>query len=796
MKKTDDSVFWIAYPIIKIGIAFVLGILTAYQTNVSFWIAGILAITFLILSFFTHHHDKTTISAHIGIYGLVFCAGFLRMESTQIQKNQIFNNVQSWAKASDSLLITGKILTNKLGERSISYDIQVSTLCINDSLFYDEPFKARLIVYQDNPVQASLLVQNTLIALWAKHKPVSEPRNPFLFNYADFLLSRDIMAQFEWVELQSQSPPKGFDALKPIFEQSIESIFTGSNAAIAKALIIGDKTDINPELRQQFTRSGLAHLMAVSGLHVGFLVAPFWFLIPWLWTKSWGRIVGIISLGLGLLFYAWLTGFSASVVRASIMAFLFSYAKLFEKVRYPMNIVGFAALFLLAINPFYLFDVGFQLSFGAVSIILLVMPTFSKLTQKQTWTYKIISSMLVGVVVQLGLSPILALYFGEISLISPISNVFAMIPASLMVQLGLISTILCIPFPFLASWVSYPLNYLAFTLQFFARYFSDSDLSYAAVTSPNPFFFVFWFCFLATVAAWTNGKQRWKWLVFTLIALFIWRSNHLIHYFEKKTLQVTVLDVGQGDATLIETSDNRVMLIDTGVWSPNYNSGDRVILPVLKAKNISRIHALVLSHPHADHIGGTLPIIEHIQIDTLYTDTSLVEDRSRLFQHILDKAREKSIPIKELYLGNQIWFSNEVNTRILWPVSGFKTNNTNEVSTILRLDYGKTSFLFTGDAEHEAEEFLAEFANEMLDTDYLKVGHHGSKSSSHQPFLEDITPEFASVSLGFQNKYRHPHAESMFRLQQFTKSIHFTSLEGAAVYQSDGNSIKQIRWKD
>lgn len=796
MKKTDDSVFWVTYPTIKIGISFVLGILAAYQTHLPVWLAAVLAVVFGMLSFLTIHHEKSLISAHFAIYGLAFFAGFFRMESQQTKKLKTFETVQKWTQAADSMLISGKIISNKSSEHFYSYDIAIDSLRLNEMLLFKEPFKARILAYPENSNELSLIEQNAYLSVWVRVKPVSQPRNPYQFNYADFLISRDIFAQFEWIALQLYTPATGFDSIKPIFENAIESIFKGKNAALAKALIIGDKTDINPELRQQFTRSGLAHLMAVSGLHVGFLVAPFWFLIPWLWTKSWGRIVGIISLGLGLLFYAWLTGFSASVVRASIMAFLFSYAKLFEKVRYPMNIVGFAALLLLAINPFYLFDVGFQLSFGAVSIILLIIPTFSKLTQKQTWTYKILSSMLVGVVVQLGLSPILAHYFGEISLISPISNLFAMIPASLMVQLGLVATIICMPFPELSAWLSIPLNYLAEILQFFARFFSDSDMSYAAVSSPNPFFFVFWFGLLATVAAWTNGKQRWKWFIFSLIALIVWRTHHLYESIQKKPLLVSVLDVGQGDASLIETPDNRVMLIDTGVWSPNYNSGDRVILPFLKAKNINRIQALVLSHPHADHIGGTLPILENIKVDTLYTDTTLVEDRSRLFQHILDKAREKAIPIKQLYAGNQLKISNEINVRVLWPVPDLKTNNTNEISTILRIDYGETSFLFTGDAEHEAEEFLAEFANEILDTDYLKVGHHGSKSSSHQPFLEDVTPEFASVSLGFQNKFRHPHAESMLRLQQFTQAIHFTSLEGAAVYQSDGKYIQKVHWRE
>ncbi|TNE70573.1 DNA internalization-related competence protein ComEC/Rec2 [bacterium] len=793
MKKS--TVIWVAYPIIKALIAFVLGILLSERIHISIPLLLCINLSILIALSITHIKSTSVVLHQSLLFALLFGVGLLRADSHKSQLENTYREVSRFNLSADSLLLFGEIQSVKPSERSISLDVQADSLISQNTFRFSNSFLSRIIIYRENVSRETVFSKNSKVKIWVKLKPVPEPRNPHQFDYAAFLYSREILSQYELLHVVSVTEPEGLQSIKPLFEKSIESLFEGTNSAIAKALIIGDKSDINPEQRQAFTRSGLAHMMAVSGLHVGFLVAPFWFLIPWFWTKRSGRIVGIILLGLGLLFYAWLTGFSASVVRASIMALLFSYAKLFERVRYPMNIVGFAAFFLLMINPAYVFDVGFQLSFGAVSIILLVLPTFSSISQKQTWSSKIISALLVGIVVQVGLAPILALYFGEISIVSPISNLAATIPASLLVVSGLVVTIIGIPFPSFASYFSIPLNWLASSLQFFASFFSSSDFSYARFSEPNLFFFLFWMGFLAAIASWTHGKTRWGWFIFSLISLVFWRGDELYQSIQTKPLELTIVDVGQGDASLIETPDNRVLLIDTGIWSPNFDSGSRTILPLLKSKGINRIHALILTHPHADHIGGTLPLLETLVIDTLYSFIPDSAEQSSIFKAILKSAQEKSIPVKSLFAGDYLHLSSQLNTRILWPLKTYSSTNTNEYSTILRLDYGTTSFLFTGDAEHDAEDLLSQIGNEILDTDYLKVGHHGSKSSSSGSFLDDVTPQFASVSLAMKNKYRHPHAVSVSRLLGFTKNIHFTSLDGAAVYKSDGKTILKDDWR-
>ena len=182
---------------------------------------------------------------------------------------------------------------------------------------------------------------------------------------------------------------------------------------------------MDPDLRQSFARSGLSHLMAVSGMHVGFLLLPVWALIPWIRQGRHGPALGLIFLGTVLLAYAALTGFSASVNRAAIMAFAIGYVKLGQRPAESVNILAGAAVLLLLVKPEYLDDIGLQLSFSAVAVILLVMPACTRIIpyrKQQTWPARILLFMLVSTVVQTGLYPILAWHFGEFAWAGPIAN--------------------------------------------------------------------------------------------------------------------------------------------------------------------------------------------------------------------------------------------------------------------------------------------------------------------------------------------------------------------------------------
>jgi len=785
----------------------VAGILVSNYTDFSHFIAlAVSIVSFIGLLILERKWVSKVEAVSIPLlFIFVASVSFLRTEASEKTKLDSFLSFEKTVQFADSVHLFGEIHEVKETNRAITYTIKLDSLQADyySGSFHQFKFEPKssgqvqLIHYVDDldsDIKRRLLLGQKISADGI-YRSVKEKRNPYQFDYASFLNSRGILGQFEIQNITATDPPNGFASLKNKFHRAVESIFSQKHIGVAKALILGDKSDIDPDTRLAFNRSGLAHLMAVSGLHVGFLIAPFWFLIPFFWTRQIARHISIFLLAVTLLGYCWLTGFSPSVVRASLMVFIFSYAKLYEQIRTPMNIVGFAAICLLVYRPNYIFDVGFQLSFGAVSLIITVFPFFQRLMGKQSFWKKILNSILLGIVVQLGLAPLLISYFGELSIISPLTNLIAMIPASIMVLAGLLGTISVVIFPSIAPILSYPLNFIALSLEWLAKYFSTTEFSYAVFSAPSPFVLIMWFFFLGTLAIWQNREFRWKWVVLTLGTFAFFSFTQLIELVQKKPVKVIVFDIGQGDANFIQTPDGKTMLIDTGVWSPNYNSGTRTIVPELNSMGINHINALVLTHPHADHIGGTLPILENFKVDTLFTDSSSVPKKSKIYEAILALAKEKNIPIRSLFTGNKIDLGKAVNVRVVWPLKNYFSSNLNEMSTVIRMDYKKNSFLFTGDTEDDGEEWMSEHLNEVIDTDFLKVGHHGSRSSSHKLFLDDNTPVFASVSLAEINKYKHPHAESMKRLQEFTSTIHFTSLSGAAIYESDGENIKKIEWR-
>lgn len=266
-----------------------------------------------------------------------------------------------------------------------------------------------------------------------------------------------------------------------------------------------------------------------------------------------------------------------------------------------------------------------------------------------------------------------------------------------------------------------------------------------------------------------------------------------VRHFQTPNLQITILDVGQGDAALIKTPLDKHILIDAGRWSPGYNSGRYTILPHLKAEGIAGLDAVFLSHPHADHIGGILDLIQHIPIDTIYN--SGFQYDSKLYQDYLTLARRKNIPVISLSSGTI--FKPDPSMRILvyGPDQYADVQDPNEHSLILELVYGSTEFLFMGDAGHRQEMRLLSDYGDLLETDFLKVGHHGSKTSSSKDFLLTARPEISVVSLDKTNKFRHPHKEAVSRLIESGTSLYYTGMEGALIFSSDGKTVNRIYWK-
>jgi len=624
-------------------------------------------------------------------------------------------------------------------------------------------------------------------------------RNPYEFDYAAWLSSQDIA----WLGSVSRlSENKGLSSkypwlpLRRSLDDWVQRAFGPEQIPIAKALLLGQKGDIELEERQAFARAGLSHLMAVSGLHVGFIIMPLWMFIPLIWSTPIGRHLGFVTIIICLYLYSGLTGFSASVVRASVMAGVGAYAKVYRHPRDPLNLLGLAAFIILLIQPRSLWDLGFQLSFSAVAILLWVLPGIQSWLpnrlQEKPWSM-LSGLILVSVVVQVGLYPLLVFGFGEYSISGALSNILGIPLTQVVILWSLFVLPLSALVPDYASLIMWPADRAAALLRLTAAEAGSWNWAWWYVPVPNPWIVLVWFSGAVCIAVWHRSQLRWKAFGFLLVCGLIWGGTSLWEVWRRPMLECLFLDVGQGDAALIRTWDRKYWLIDTGVYSPGYESGSRTILPVLRRLGVDRLHGVVLSHPHADHVGGVLSIIGSIPIDTLYE--AKFPTSSAIVAGYRVAARKKEIPIVSIEHGRVLEMGVAARGYVLNPIDPELYDDPNTASVVLKVVSGETSILFTGDADMEAEQIITERYESMLKATVLKAGHHGSKTSSSIPFLRAVAPEHIVVSLSKINRYRHPHAEAVERLQSSGAIMHFTSLKGAVWLASDGSRVWEKQWK-
>lgn len=725
---------------------------------------------------------------------IVFLFGWVRYQIHEQKEEPLIiklTEVSAW----EEIALKGTIESlSKNAEGKLRADFTIKESRINTNLKSNHQFKARVLMEEKSGFQ-----QGDELSFIGTIIPISEKRNPNQFDYKSYLENRGISVQVRLDSLLDQKPNTSkltWNWWRVRALKLVDGNFGKETAPIAKALLLGYKQDLEGVSKQAFARAGLSHIMAVSGLHVGFIIAPFWFIIPFFWSKKYGRVLGLFALILILYGYAGITGFSASVVRASVMAGLLTFGKLFNKSPNSINLTGVAAILLLIINPAQLFEVGFQLSFSAVLIILLVLPIIQNAVPywlRLRWYAKPLMVVIVSIVVQLGLYPVQVFYFGEVSLISPIANALFVPLLGLIVPFSLICLFVSSLLPTLGAFLNMPSEYFLIGMNEFVNFSSRLDWAWMKASLPSLLLFPFWLAFIFFIASWRTPQIRWKWLTITLVLFGMIQAEVIINKLEKPELRITIFDVGQGDAALIKTPNGKQVLIDAGVWSPGFDSGESIILPHLKEAGIEKLDAVILSHPHADHIGGILSLINGIKIRAIYN--SGYEYDSNLYQNYLALAKSKQIEIISVKAGDQLEIDPALLMLVLGPEGKKFNNDPNQHSIVLNIIYGESEFLFTGDAGENQEKRLIENYNDLLDTDFLKVGHHGSRTSSEIEFLNEVTPKIAIVSLAERNRFKHPHQEAIQRIQEIGTELYFTSRDRALVFVSDGKSIWREEWE-
>lgn len=627
-------------------------------------------------------------------------------------------------------------------------------------------------------------------------------RNPGEFDYRRYQQRNhryfQLNIQYPWhLEIKPGSP----DAWQNLIRLSririsgiLHYAMTPQSAHFASALILGSRDAVREELVNTYSSLGIIHVMAVSGLHVGFVTLILLVVAQVVRLPFRYQILFAI---LGLAFYAALVDFRPSVVRASIMAGVFLAAEVTEKRYDILNLLGFAAVIILLVDPGELFQLGFQLSFVAVlSIVLLYSRIESRLERTGVSVReapKIIQYfsglLLVSFAAFIGTVPLTTYHFGMLPLWGILVNL-VVIPV---IGLVVISSFVVI----LTSLVWAPLGKLYAEFPDLLIRWMNSLLpvlereGLGAMQIPDYHWGVVFLVYgvLAAILGWRYDITKRVVLFGGLISVNLWL---VLYPGDKKNVRVTFLDVGQGDAAVIELPDETTLLVDAGIRTTSGDRGQEVVVPYLNRRGISDVDIAVLSHPHNDHVGGFPWILRHFRVreiwDTHHTySTKVMGEIRSLADSQRTVYRQISAGFDTLIQGARF--------TTFFPMSKNLTENINNHSIVQKMEFGQTSVLWTGDIEHEVDPYILHY-DTLLRADLLKVPHHGSITSSTLPLIKAIDPKYAVVSVGEGNKFDHPSEVVLDRYRTSGISPILTMETGAVVFESDRKKWTRIDWRN
>jgi competence protein ComEC len=656
------------------------------------------------------------------------------------------------------------------------------------------------------------------VRFWVHPVTPRDSGNPGGFNYATYLADREIYAtgfleSDGEVELVAREPSVvrgAVESLRREIRRYIDQTVSHENGPLVKALTVGDMGEISKEMRTEFTAAGVNHVISISGLHVGMLgLVVFTFLRYGCAFSSYLTLrFNLIKIATGcsflaVVFYTALAGAMVPTVRSAIMIGVYELAVLLDREEEVLTSLTFAALIIALVWPGVISDISFQLSFLAVLFIAWGVrqvrewfPARAKdeLPQERSRWQRVARQaglhLAVPLLATIGTGPLIAHYFGHLSLAGFFSNpVIVPLVGFIVVPLGLLISFLSLTFPMAAPPLVWLEEKCVLLTNWLVGLFAHLPLANISVPAPDRIeIAVLYGLFIALLLV---RKHRYATVALAVMVTLLigdgvywWRER-----WNRSELRVTHLNVGQGDAAVVELPGSKVLLIDAGgTATGEFDTGEAIVAPFLRMRKILKVDYLVVSHARIDHYGGMRSIVREFAPEEFWS--SQAKGKTARFEDLEEALEQARIKRVTLHTAEPCRVLDGAKLCALYPA----LENSSDSSLVLRLEYGNVRFLFAGDIEKRDESVLQERSTELR-SGVLKVPRHGSASANSDEFVAAVQPKFAVFSTSGRRQDAASRDEIARRYRKAGAEILRTDEDGAIIFESDGTTLRYTGYK-
>ncbi len=557
-------------------------------------------------------------------------------------------------------------------------------------------------------------------------------------------------------------------AIRQHYRDAMESVMSSEDAAAIFAMLFGGYAGLNVELVEDFQTTGIVHILSVSGSHMTLLAAATAYICLLLKFPRMATLaIGIFIIGT----YTLLSGVLPQVIRSALMGILVFTATALEVEAIGARLLTLTALAMLIVKPLLIFDISFQLSFSATAGLMYISGDLRSLMYRLPRWASYPAAMTLAA--QIASLPIIIWYFNQVSLSSVLSNIFVMPFLELVIIGGLLGGIIALLIPFVGKIIFVGESLIFGIGAELNRLFAN--LPFSAVQVPTVGFAAGFFYYLTIIF------RRAEILLLLIIVL-------IFNFKPSGDVEVNFIDVGQGDCAIVLTPHRKCLIFDTGgVREKVFDIGGRVVVPYLKHEGVREVDYIFLTHVHEDHAGGAGAVIKKLPVREIITAGEPKEDYAAAFG-----ISEKNLDNLRAGKRGEVFEIDGVQVEILFAPN---VGTGNEISNVYRIRYGDITFLITGDLIIENENEILREGIDVSST-VLKVGHHGSKTSSSMEFLKAVNPKCAVISVGYGNNFGHPRAEVLANLEKCGAKVFRTDIDGLIKFKTDGRKLTVTKFTD